>query len=116
MSSAGTAWCWTSCPPIVARPSMPIARVMIDDPVAVGVLEPAESVAETIAYYNLLAVPVVDDENRLQGIVTVDDAFDTVAPAAWRKRPPRVFERPDDDDDGQRPGGADRPAFAGSGR
>ena len=102
---------------IVARPSTPIARVMIDEPVAVGVLEPAESVAETIAYYNLLAVPVVDDENRLQGIVTVDDAFDTVAPAAWRKRPPRVFDRPDrDDDDDGRPSGGERPALAGSGR
>jgi CBS domain-containing protein len=54
---------------------------MIDAPVAVRAPEPAESVAETIAHYNLLAVPVVDDEGRLVGIVTVDDAIDTVAPA-----------------------------------
>jgi magnesium transporter len=80
---------------IVARPDTRIADVMIDEPVAVGLLEPAESVAETIAHYNLLALPVVDDVNRLVGIVTVDDAIDTVAPAAWRRRLPRVFARTD---------------------
>ena len=52
---------------IVARPETRIAEVMIDEPVAVRALEPAESVAETIAHYNLLAVPVVDDEGRLVG-------------------------------------------------
>jgi CBS-domain-containing membrane protein len=45
-------------------------------------MDPADAVAEAIAHYNLLAIPVVDDENRLQGIVTVDDALDTVAPSA----------------------------------
>jgi magnesium transporter len=80
---------------IVARPDSVIADVMIDEPVATGALEPAESVAETIAHYNLLAVPVVDDEGRLVGIVTVDDAIDTVAPSAWRRRLPRVFARAD---------------------
>ncbi len=82
---------------IVAQPEALIADVMIDEPVAVGVLEPAESVAETIAHYNLLAVPVVDDDGGLIGIVTVDDAIDTVAPAAWRRRPPRVVGRQDRD-------------------
>ena len=77
---------------IVSPPDTPVAAVMIDEPVTVGVLEAAESVAETIAHYNLLAVPVVDDEGRLEGIVTVDDAFDTVAPAAWRHRRPRRAE------------------------
>ena len=80
---------------IVAQPDTLIAEVMIADPVAVGVLEPAESVAETIAHYNLLAIPVVDDDGQLAGIVTVDDAFDTVAPSAWRRRLPRVFSRGD---------------------
>ncbi len=84
---------------IVAQPETRIADVMIDEPVAVGVLEPAESVAETIAHYNLLACPVVDDDGRLIGIVTVDDAIDTVAPAAWRRRPPRVMAWPDRDAD-----------------
>jgi magnesium transporter len=88
---------------IVARPDSAVADVMIDEPVAVGVLEPAESVAETIAHYNLLAVPVVDDEGMLVGIVTVDDAIDTVAPSAWRRRLPRVFARADRDDEPKSP-------------
>ncbi len=82
---------------IVAQPDTRLSDVMMDEPVAVGVLEPAESVAETIAHYNLLAVPVIGDSGRLIGIVTVDDAMDTVAPSAWRRRLPRVVARPDRD-------------------
>jgi magnesium transporter len=78
---------------IVAPPDTPIAEVMIREPVAVGVLADQEQVAEVVAHYNLLAVPVVDDEERLVGIVTIDDAIDTVIPTAWKKRLPRVFSR-----------------------
>jgi magnesium transporter len=78
---------------IVARPDTPIGKVMIHEPVAVGVLADQDEVAEVVAHYNLLAVPVVDDEKRLVGIVTVDDAIDTVIPTAWKKRLPRVFSR-----------------------
>ncbi len=78
---------------IVAKPDMPIGKVMIHEPVAVGVLADQDEVAEVVAHYNLLAVPVVDDEERLVGIVTVDDAIDTVIPTAWKKRLPRVFSR-----------------------
>jgi magnesium transporter len=89
---------------IVARPDAPISSVMIEEPIAVGVLDEGRSVAETIAHYNLLAVPVVDDEGRLQGIVTVDDAIDTVAPTSWRRRLPRVFARPEPSADEATPG------------
>jgi magnesium transporter len=78
---------------IVAAPDATIGSVMIREPVAVGVLAGQEEVAEVVAHYNLLAVPVVDDEERLLGIVTVDDAIDTVIPTAWKKRLPRVFSR-----------------------
>jgi magnesium transporter len=78
---------------IVARPDVPIGQVMIREPVAVGVLADQDEVAEVVAHYNLLAVPVLDDEERLVGIVTVDDAIDTVIPTAWKKRLPRVFSR-----------------------
>ena len=66
---------------------------MIKEPVAVGVLADQDEVAQVVAHYNLLAVPVVDDEGRLAGIVTVDDAIDTVLPTAWKKRLPRLFAR-----------------------
>ncbi len=78
---------------IVAAPSVTIGSVMIREPVAVGVLAGQDEVAEVVAHYNLLAVPVVDDDERLVGIVTVDDAIDTVIPTAWKKRLPRVFSR-----------------------
>jgi len=78
---------------IVARPETPIRDVMIDEPVAVAITASQEEVAEVVAHYNLLAVPVVDEQNVLMGIVTVDDAIDTVIPTAWKKRLPRVFSR-----------------------
>ncbi len=78
---------------IVARPNTLIADVMIDEPVAVGAYAKQDEVAEVVAHYNLLAVPVVDDDRRLVGIVTIDDAIDTVIPTAWKKRLPRVFGR-----------------------
>ncbi len=78
---------------IVARPETPVRDVMIDEPVAVNVNADQDEVAEVVAHYNLLAVPVVDDSGVLMGIVTVDDALDTVIPTAWKKRLPRVFSR-----------------------
>jgi CBS domain-containing protein len=71
---------------IVAPPSTPIGEVMIEEPVAVEVLADRDDVAGIVARYNLLAVPVVDDDRRLVGIVTVDDAIDTILPASWRRR------------------------------
>ncbi|MFL5756600.1 MAG: magnesium transporter, partial [Chloroflexota bacterium] len=78
---------------IVAPPDARIADVMIDEPVAVGVLDHEDDVATVVARYNLLAVPVVDPDGRLAGIVTVDDAIDTLLPTAWRNRLPKLFER-----------------------
>jgi Mg/Co/Ni transporter MgtE len=48
-------------------------------------------VARLVARYNLLAVPVVDEEGRLLGIVTADDAIDVVIPTSYKKRIPKVF-------------------------
>jgi len=50
-----------------------------------------KEVLELIAKYNLLAVPVVDAENRLQGIVTADDALDLILPDEWKIQVPRLF-------------------------
>jgi CBS domain-containing protein len=78
---------------IVAQPETKISEVMINEPVAVGALADQDEVAEVVAHYNLLAVPVVDDDRHLVGIVTVDDAIDTVLPSAWKRRLPRLFSR-----------------------
>jgi magnesium transporter len=78
---------------IVAPPAARIGDFMLAEPVAVGLLADQDEVAQVVARYNLLAVPVVDDEGRLVGIVTVDDAIDTVLPTAWKRRLPRMFSR-----------------------
>jgi len=78
---------------IIARPDVPVVEVMIREPKAVNVNADQDEVAEVVAHYNLLAVPVVDDDGVMMGIVTVDDALDTVIPTAWKKRLPRVFSR-----------------------
>ncbi len=50
-----------------------------------------DDVAHVVSKYNLLAVPVVDDQHRLHGIVTADDALDKIIPTAWKKKIPRLF-------------------------
>ena len=45
-----------------------------------------------ISKYNLLAVPVVDEQKHIHGIVTADDALDKIIPTAWKKRLPRFYQ------------------------
>jgi CBS domain-containing protein len=78
---------------IVAKPNTVISTFMFDEPVAVGTDASQEEVTEVVARYNLLAVPVVDVEGRLEGIVTVDDAIDTLLPQPSKRRIPRLFSR-----------------------
>jgi magnesium transporter len=78
---------------IVAPPDRKISEVMIREPVVVDVLSDQDEVAEVVAHYHLRAVPVIDEEGRLAGIVTIDDAIDTVLPTSRKKRLPRPFAR-----------------------
>ncbi len=78
---------------LLADPEQKIAEVMHRDIISVDVMEEEHDVAKKIAKYNLLALPVVKDENRIQGVVTVDDAIDIVLPTAWKKHVPRMFGR-----------------------
>jgi magnesium transporter len=59
--------------------------------ITVNLADDQETVAQTVAKYDLVAVPVVDDQNCLHGIVTADDALDKVIPTAWKKRLPRFY-------------------------
>jgi magnesium transporter len=77
---------------IVAGPETPVREFMRPDPISVAVDVDAEQVAAAIARYNLLALPVVDAEGKMQGIVTVDDAFERALGEGWRKRLPAIFE------------------------
>ena len=57
-----------------------------DEPEPVREDLPLRDVAERLASYDLLAVPVCDRANRLVGAVTVDDVLDQVLPDGWRRR------------------------------
>ncbi|MCL5256357.1 MAG: CBS domain-containing protein [Chloroflexi bacterium] len=76
---------------IVSPPEQAVEDFMIRDAVTVRPDTDKEEVAQILAKYNLLAVPVVDEDHRLQGFVTVDDAIEAVMPASWKRRMPRVF-------------------------
>lgn len=67
---------------ILARPTTSLDAVMRRDVVAVRVDDPTENAARELARFDLLALPVVDDEHRLVGIITHDDVLDLVQEAA----------------------------------
>ena len=52
-----------------------------------------EEVADEFTHYDLVAMPVVDGDGHLLGIVTIDDAIDVLLPKEWRPRMPRIFRR-----------------------
>ncbi|WP_414527773.1 magnesium transporter [Nodularia chucula] len=61
---------------ILARPEETLGSTMTRDVVFVNTDTDQEEVARTIQHYDFVAIPVVDAENRLVGIVTVDDVLD----------------------------------------
>ncbi|MDN3524985.1 magnesium transporter [Halomonas sabkhae] len=63
---------------MVAQPGTAVDELMIRDVIRVSVETPQEDVARLVARYDLLAVPVVDEQGLLVGIVTHDDALDVV--------------------------------------
>ncbi len=74
---------------IVAPPTAPVAEFMISAARSLPLDADIEQVAHTFERYKLLALPVVDDENRLQGIITIDDTLEQLLPPDWRRRPAR---------------------------
>jgi Mg/Co/Ni transporter MgtE len=76
---------------IIAKPDTPITQFMHKRVVSVELETEQNEVAQIVAKYNLIAVPVVDSENRIHGIVTADDALDKVLPTSWKKRLPHFF-------------------------
>ncbi len=55
-----------------------ISDIMNRDYISVNTDTPQEEVAEIVRYHNLLAIPVLDEDGRIQGIITVDDIGDVV--------------------------------------
>ena len=76
---------------ILADPTRTLEEVMRDKFQFAHPSDTAEDVAQTISEYNLLALPVIDDEGDIAGIVTVDDAMEILLPKNLQRRLPRLF-------------------------
>jgi CBS domain-containing protein/sporulation protein YlmC with PRC-barrel domain len=71
---------------ILANPKARLETVMRRNPKKIHVDADRKEVAEMVSKYNLMAIPAVDDEDVLQGIITVDDVVDFLLPTPLRKR------------------------------
>ncbi len=63
---------------LLVAPETPLKRIMTPDVFSVRVDTDQEEAARLVASYNLLAIPVVDEENKLAGVITVDDVIDVL--------------------------------------
>jgi magnesium transporter len=63
---------------LLVPPDTPLKRIMTAEVYSVRVDTDQEEVARQVASYNLLAIPVVDAENKLVGVITVDDVIDVI--------------------------------------
>jgi CBS domain-containing protein len=69
---------------LLAEPRDRLQDIMERDVVIVHPDDTRERVAEVVEKYNLLAVPVIDEESKLLGIVTVDDVLTHITALAWK--------------------------------
>jgi len=78
---------------LLADPQEMIDSIMDTDIVTIHPDMESQDVAATIARYDLLAVPVVDDAGKMLGIVTVDDAIDAIMPEEMARKLPKFTAR-----------------------
>jgi magnesium transporter len=78
---------------LLSAPEATIHTIMDSDIVSVHPDASAEDVASTIARYDLLACPVLNDAGNMLGIVTVDDAIDAIIPDRLKKQLPRFTKK-----------------------
>ncbi|TMA65961.1 MAG: magnesium transporter [Deltaproteobacteria bacterium] len=63
---------------VIAPPNRKLSEMMIADPVKANVFTDQEEAARLVSRYELLALPIVDEAGRLEGIITVDDVIDII--------------------------------------
>jgi CBS domain-containing protein len=78
---------------VKAAPEVPLTEVYDDDPVRVGADTDVVDVAVLMSDYNLITIPVVDEQRRMIGLITVDDVLEVTLPEDWRRR--EAAEPPD---------------------
>ncbi|WP_101953303.1 magnesium transporter MgtE N-terminal domain-containing protein [Mycobacterium intracellulare] len=93
-----------------AEPGDTVAALMDCDPIRVGAEADVTDIALLMADFNLYSIPVVDEHDRVLGVVTVDDVLEATIPEDWRRREPaprpvRDTTAPEDDRTPPAPGG-----------
>jgi CBS domain-containing protein len=68
------------------EPAVPLVEVAEQEPESVHTDADLPEVARTMTDYNLAMLPVVDEQQRVVGVVTVDDVLELTLPAGWRRR------------------------------
>ncbi|MFN8483784.1 MAG: CBS domain-containing protein [Anaerolineae bacterium] len=76
---------------VTARPTERLRDLMNPYLITVYALDPADVAARRVIDSQLVALPVIDQEGRIVGAITVDAAIARVAPGAWRAEAPKVF-------------------------
>jgi CBS domain-containing protein len=75
---------------VVSDPKTPVSDFMVTNVRSVGTWEDAEETARQMSKYDLLAMPVVDGDRRLVGIILLSDVVDRYLPPEKRKRLPQL--------------------------
>jgi CBS domain-containing protein len=65
-------------------PSKPVGRCLAEEPEPILVQASDQEVAQRLAAYDVVALPVVDEAGALLGAVSIDDVLDRVLPTGWR--------------------------------
>ncbi|OBI91866.1 magnesium transporter MgtE N-terminal domain-containing protein [Mycobacterium sp. 1245805.9] len=88
-----------------ADPAESVGALMDSDPVCVSADADLTDIALLMADFNLYSIPVVDEEDRVLGVVTVDDVLEATIPEDWRRREPapRPFREVAQPTDGHTP-------------
>lgn len=76
---------------LLAKPEQSLRRCMRNVTRSVHPNEHCKEVARVMGEYNLLAIPVVDDDGAMLGLVTADDVLDLMLPETMRQHLPRLF-------------------------
>ena len=76
---------------VLAKDNAPLSDIMFDELITSLPEEPEDEVAADISKYDLMAMPVVDENGQMLGIVTVDDAIDVYK--RQRLPPSRMLRR-----------------------
>lgn len=80
---------------VISSPTTLVSDIMVRNVIHVYVDDHADQVAQVIGRYNLLAAPVVGEDEKLVGIITVDDTLERLLPPERRRRLPMPAIEPD---------------------